>query len=151
LCAAVVWQVVLWMAWTLVPLADSGHAREGLPQVKKFYVWLMLFVVYSALRTVPQIRVLAFFFQAEDGIRDRNVTEVQTCALPICQRHAGDHERRGGVEPARLERGRLEVRSAVAGRDEPHPLRLPGDVLRSLEVADRPGLAPLERDRKSVV
>src|SRR5699024_5458177 len=26
----------------------------------------------------------AFFFQAEDGIRDRNVTGVQTCALPIC-------------------------------------------------------------------
>src|SRR5699024_12155880 len=24
------------------------------------------------------------FFQAEDGIRDRNVTGVQTCALPIC-------------------------------------------------------------------
>src|SRR5699024_12011332 len=27
--------------------------------------------------------VLYFFFQAEDGIRDRNVTGVQTCALPI--------------------------------------------------------------------
>src|SRR5437868_13334919 len=26
-----------------------------------------------------------FFFQAEDGIRDRNVTGVQTCALPIYQ------------------------------------------------------------------
>src|SRR5699024_11597679 len=26
-----------------------------------------------------------FFFQAEDGIRDRNVTGVQTCALPILQ------------------------------------------------------------------
>src|SRR5699024_12205445 len=26
---------------------------------------------------------LGFFFQAEDGIRDRNVTGVQTCALPI--------------------------------------------------------------------
>src|SRR5438067_7200999 len=26
---------------------------------------------------------LFFFFQAEDGIRDRNVTGVQTCALPI--------------------------------------------------------------------
>src|SRR5207249_8491162 len=26
---------------------------------------------------------LCFFFQAEDGIRDRNVTGVQTCALPI--------------------------------------------------------------------
>src|SRR6266851_370097 len=27
---------------------------------------------------------LSFFFQAEDGIRDRDVTGVQTCALPIC-------------------------------------------------------------------
>src|SRR5207248_5973108 len=25
----------------------------------------------------------SFFFQAEDGIRDRTVTGVQTCALPI--------------------------------------------------------------------
>src|SRR5699024_11457688 len=29
-----------------------------------------------------------FFFQAEDGIRDRNVTGVQTCALPIFQGYA---------------------------------------------------------------
>src|SRR5207249_8374864 len=28
-----------------------------------------------------------FFFQAEDGIRDRNVTGVQTCALPIYLPH----------------------------------------------------------------
>src|SRR3989442_10232197 len=28
--------------------------------------------------------VLFFFFQAEDGIRDADVTGVQTCALPIC-------------------------------------------------------------------
>src|SRR5437868_1113354 len=28
-------------------------------------------------------RMCFFFFQAEDGIRDRNVTGVQTCALPI--------------------------------------------------------------------
>src|SRR5699024_12434692 len=27
--------------------------------------------------------ICVFFFQAEDGIRDRNVTGVQTCALPI--------------------------------------------------------------------
>src|SRR5687767_15177935 len=27
-----------------------------------------------------------FFFQAEDGIRDKLVTGVQTCALPICER-----------------------------------------------------------------
>src|SRR5207248_8070706 len=30
--------------------------------------------------------VFFFFFQAEDGIRDRTVTGVQTCALPICHR-----------------------------------------------------------------
>src|SRR5699024_12816031 len=30
----------------------------------------------------------SFFFQAEDGIRDRNVTGVQTCALPIYPRPA---------------------------------------------------------------
>src|SRR5699024_5831695 len=27
--------------------------------------------------------LIFFFFKAEDGIRDRNVTGVQTCALPI--------------------------------------------------------------------
>src|SRR5699024_1927643 len=29
--------------------------------------------------------LFVFFFQAEDGIRDRNVTGVQTCALPISE------------------------------------------------------------------
>src|SRR6478609_10304962 len=29
----------------------------------------------------------SFFFQAEDGIRDKLVTGVQTCALPICIKH----------------------------------------------------------------
>src|SRR5699024_11634199 len=29
---------------------------------------------------------VSFFFQAEDGIRDRNVTGVQTCALPILEK-----------------------------------------------------------------
>src|SRR5207249_3245102 len=35
---------------------------------------------------------IIFFFQAEDGIRDRNVTGVQTCALPISRdgNHACD-------------------------------------------------------------
>src|SRR5207249_10651797 len=47
-----------------------------------------------------------FFFQAEDGIRDRNVTGVQTCALPIW-----DHELdRGGLLRGHLEevRGPLD-------------------------------------------
>ena len=29
------------------------------------------------------VRIIFFFFQAEDGIRDTSVTGVQTCALPI--------------------------------------------------------------------
>src|SRR2546426_5560910 len=33
-------------------------------------------------------RVLFFFFQAEDGIRDYKVTGVQTCALPIYRSQA---------------------------------------------------------------
>src|SRR5699024_11429931 len=33
--------------------------------------------------SVGCLSYLCFFFQAEDGIRDRNVTGVQTCALPI--------------------------------------------------------------------
>src|SRR5699024_11727174 len=32
---------------------------------------------------LPRLEGMCFFFQAEDGIRDRNVTGVQTCALPI--------------------------------------------------------------------
>src|SRR3712207_2196009 len=32
-------------------------------------------------------RILFFFFQAEDGIRDIGVTGVQTCALPISLGH----------------------------------------------------------------
>src|SRR5205823_11268300 len=32
-----------------------------------------------------------FFFQAEDGIRDKLVTGVQTCALPICALYLIDH------------------------------------------------------------
>src|SRR5207249_9649892 len=70
--------------------------------------------------------IFFFFFQAEDGIRDRNVTGVQTCALPISRspstsptgsrarpisarfassaragRHV--HHQRGGAEPAGAE------------------------------------------------
>src|SRR5438067_7312789 len=35
---------------------------------------------------VGEVSGFFFFFQAEDGIRDRNVTGVQTCALPILSR-----------------------------------------------------------------
>src|SRR5256885_10956010 len=39
-----------------------------------------------ATRVGIYLRVVIFFFQAEDGIRDYKVTGVQTCALPILLR-----------------------------------------------------------------
>src|SRR5687767_15208717 len=52
-----------------------------------------------------------FFFQAEDGIRDKLVTGVQTCALPICDQRAARLVVL--VEPRR---GRICVHGARADR-----------------------------------
>src|SRR5437773_9062272 len=85
------------------------------------------------------VREIFFFFQAEDGIRDRDVTGVQTCALPIyrgrglrddekatpvgsicdgaseeTERETGD--RAGEADEAEVERG--ELRGPVADRSE---------------------------------
>src|SRR5699024_9580060 len=46
-------------------------------------VSVSLVVVCSLFVVLVFIVLFFFFFQAEDGIRDRNVTGVQTCALPI--------------------------------------------------------------------
>src|SRR5256885_5183892 len=59
-----------------------------------------------------------FFFQAEDGIRDYKVTGVQTCALPISQRHAPPSIR--ATVEAWYERGRARVRQ----RSEEHTSEL---------------------------
>src|SRR6266704_5717037 len=40
-------------------------------------------IILLFISTKVDERGNSFFFQAEDGIRDRNVTGVQTCALPI--------------------------------------------------------------------
>src|SRR3989441_7205856 len=54
-----------------------------------------------------------FFFQAEDGIRDKLVTGVQTCALPI-SRAAG---RRVGRDPHGRARARPRALHHVSGRE----------------------------------
>src|SRR5207248_8670269 len=51
---------------------------------------------------------LFYFFQAEDGIRDRTVTGVQTCALPICL------ARTDGRRVPQLPSGRREVAGGAA-------------------------------------
>ena len=49
----------LFLLGTLTSLFVSGHVSEGLPQVRKFYVYLMLFLVTTAVRTVREIRWVA--------------------------------------------------------------------------------------------
>jgi len=51
--------LALFLLGTLVSLFASGHVREGLPQVRKFYVYLMLFLVASAVQTAKEIRWIA--------------------------------------------------------------------------------------------
>src|SRR6266540_1874219 len=48
--------------------------------------FLVLFLVLW-LKLVKDFLKVRFFFQAEDGIRGRDVTVVQTCALPISFPH----------------------------------------------------------------
>ena len=50
----------LFFAWTMVSLAAHSSWHLGYPQVKKFYVFLMLFLVVSAFRYVRQIRWIAW-------------------------------------------------------------------------------------------
>src|SRR5229473_7244943 len=83
-----------------------------------------------------------FFFQAEDGIRDKLVTGVQTCALPIspsqdldnwsvkprgpgqparrARRAAGRARRRRPPMPAMGDKGGASLRGAIA-HTERHP------------------------------
>src|SRR5205823_6896651 len=64
-----------------------------------------------------------FFFQAEDGIRDKLVTGVQTCALPIS---TPLHRARAGRRAARAADGRA-VLGARPDRDGAHRGASAGD------------------------
>src|SRR5207249_8980497 len=63
------------------------------------------------------LRMQFFFFQAEDGIRDRNVTGVQTCALPILPHVALAPRERAEAAAADLAAERVDIH----GRQ--HPLQ----------------------------
>src|SRR5437868_3587039 len=94
-----------------------------------------------------------FFFQAEDGIRDRNVTGVQTCALPIWPWAAGaswSPRRRGPglcAGPAQRE-ARRRVRGdhdAPAAQGLPEPASQPYEAARQEPIGDD---APREHARR---
>src|SRR5699024_11594775 len=88
---------------------------------------------------------IAFFFQAEDGIRYRNVTGVQTCALPISDaiRPGAEH-----LLPTQVELDRDgEVSTQPVGWDG--DLERPGLTTVVGRIGD--GDEGLTLDRKSVV
>jgi putative inorganic carbon (HCO3(-)) transporter len=48
--------LALFACGTFISLAASGHIREGLPQVRKMYIYLMLFLVTTVFEKARQIR-----------------------------------------------------------------------------------------------
>src|SRR5229473_7579905 len=56
-----------------------------------------------------------FFFQAEDGIRDKLVTGVQTCALPISPRRSGAGRRNRRRSPQARWPGRRSFNRRASG------------------------------------
>src|SRR5207249_6400438 len=87
-----------------------------------------------------------FIFQAEAGIRDRNVTGVQTCALPIWRRDGellavmqscgGVHHHGAGIHLT----DKPHRRGVVTGDDRGGVARtITGDVLQCLRSEERRG------------
>ncbi len=50
--------MTVYMGLTVISWLLSGDLRHGLPQIRKFYVWLILLLAYSAFRTLRQVRWL---------------------------------------------------------------------------------------------
>src|SRR2546425_2357126 len=76
-----------------------------------------------------------FFFQAEDGIRDKLVTGVQTCALPIY--FFSDHRAHGPAHEVEIHHREVErhaVQTAVAGAHRLEGARLLHGRLEALRV-----------------
>lgn len=56
--------VACFFLWTIVSLAASASPAVGWPQVRKFYVWLMLGLAYTAVRRYGQRRALLLAISA---------------------------------------------------------------------------------------
>ena len=54
--------LALFLAATVVSLLASGHIQEGMPQIRKFYVFFILLVTYSAFRNTSQIRAIVLLW-----------------------------------------------------------------------------------------
>ena len=54
--------LALFIAGTVISLLVSGHIRDGTPQIRKFFVLLVLLVVYSTFRKISEIRAVVLLW-----------------------------------------------------------------------------------------
>jgi putative inorganic carbon (HCO3(-)) transporter len=54
----------LFLAGTVISWLASGHIHDGTPQIRKFFVFTVLLVVYSTFRKISEIRALALIWAA---------------------------------------------------------------------------------------
>jgi O-antigen ligase len=54
--------LALFMGGTVISLLASGHIQQGMPQIRKFYVFFILLVVYSTFRGVAEIRAVVLLW-----------------------------------------------------------------------------------------
>src|SRR5437867_4673110 len=81
-------QLLRWRDLLKLPQTWGTIISKGLTDPVWFFVtdWFPIYLVAKGISLksgLLAVWIPFFFFQAEDGIRDRTVTGVQTCALPI--------------------------------------------------------------------
>ncbi|MGP0072683.1 MAG: O-antigen ligase family protein [Bryobacteraceae bacterium] len=54
--------LALFIAATVAALLTSGHIQEGMPQIRKFYVFFVLLVAYSTFRKISEIRAIVLLW-----------------------------------------------------------------------------------------
>src|SRR2546425_11710508 len=100
-----------------------------------------------SLRQIMSFTFIFFFFQAEDGIRDKLVTGVQTCALPIYLPARGiDRERPGRARSHEREDDELQDPERAGAGAQAHRGRAQHRVVcEQRAVEDREGKAMTPR------
>jgi len=54
--------LALFVAATVISWLASGHIHEGTPQIRKFFVFLVLLLVYSTFRSLAEVRAIAMLW-----------------------------------------------------------------------------------------
>jgi len=54
--------LALFAAGTAISWLASGHIHDGIPQIRKFFVFLVLLLVYSTFRSIAEVRALTLIW-----------------------------------------------------------------------------------------